>query len=62
METENVQDIIEQALEMAINTLDLLATDDNLNKRLRETQDACNRALVELRGYGHEAPREDWQQ
>jgi hypothetical protein len=40
----------------------LLATDDNLNRRLRETQDQCNKALIELRGFGHEISREDWQQ
>jgi len=61
METENVQDLIERALENAIESLDLMATDDNLNQRLRETQEQCNKALVELRGYGHKAPKEPWQ-
>lgn len=61
METESTQELIERALEMAIESLDLIATDDNLNNRLRETQEVCNRALEDLRGYGFEIAREDWQ-
>ncbi|MBI1291782.1 hypothetical protein GC173_11145 [bacterium] len=60
METENVQDLVERALENAIESLDLMATDDNLNRRLRETQEQCNKALVELRGYGHDVRPENW--
>lgn len=62
METENTQELLEKALEEAIETLELIATDDNLNHRLRETQELCNRALTELRGFGHDSKREDWQQ
>lgn len=61
METENVQDLVERALETAIETLDLVATDERLDRRLREAQEVCNRALQELRGYGHEVPKENWQ-
>lgn len=60
METENIQDIVEAALENAIESLDLVATDRNLDRRLREAQDLCNRALVELRGFGHQTPPDDW--
>lgn len=60
METQRVQDLVEQALENAIDTLDLLATDDGLDRRLREAQDNCNRALIELRGYGHEPEKDEW--
>jgi hypothetical protein len=61
MDTEKVQDLIEKALENAIESLDLMATDDNLNRRLRETQEQCNKALQELRGYGHEITRDPWE-
>lgn len=61
METENVHDLVEKALEQAIESLDLIATDETLDRRLRETQAICNHALEELRGYGHESLREEWQ-
>ncbi len=60
METESIQDIVEKALEQAIESLDIVATDETLDRHLKETQDMCNRALIELRGYGHELPTEDW--
>lgn len=60
METENVQDIVEQALENAIEALDLISTDEQLDGRLREAQRLCNDALFELRGYGHDLTQEDW--
>ena len=60
METTRVQDLIEQALENAIDTLDLIATDEALDRRLREAQERCNKALIELRGYGHEAEKDPW--
>lgn len=62
MPTENVQDLVEFALERAIASLDLIATDPKLDRELRETQHICNRALTELRGFGYEVPREEWQQ
>jgi hypothetical protein len=62
MDPTNTQDLIEKALESSIEAMDLLATDDNLNKRLREAQEICQAALMELRGYGHEVKREEWQQ
>ena len=62
METESVQDLVEQALENAIDTLNLLTSDKRLDARLVEAQRLCNNALVELRGYGHSAPREEWQE
>ncbi|CAN5430424.1 hypothetical protein BH09SUM1_BH09SUM1_04480 [soil metagenome] len=62
METQSVQEMVELALENAIDSLDLIATDDNLNTRLRETQEQCNAALIQLRGYGYEAAREEWQE
>ncbi len=61
METENVQDLVESALENAIETLDLVATDPELDRRFRDAQEICNRALMELRGYGHHVSKEDWQ-
>ena len=60
METENVQDLIERALESAIESLDLIATDENLDRRLRDTQAMCNHALTELRGYGFHTERDEW--
>ncbi|HMX62577.1 MAG TPA: hypothetical protein PKD58_05885 [Candidatus Sumerlaeota bacterium] len=62
MEPLNTQDLIEKALESSIESLDLIANDENLNKRLRATQELCQAALMELRGYGHEIKREEWQQ
>ncbi len=61
MNGENVQDLIERALESAIESLDVVATDPALDKHLRETQALCNHALYELRGFGHEAEKEEWQ-
>lgn len=61
METENVQDLVELALENAIQSLDMIATDKDLDQRLREAQRLCNDALFELRGYGYDLAREDWQ-
>lgn len=61
MNGENVQDLIERALESAIEGLDIIATDPTLDRHLRETQALCNQALMELRGYGHEAEKEEWQ-
>jgi len=61
METENVQDLVELALENAIQSLDMIATDKDLDERLREAQKLCNDALLELRGYGYDLTREDWQ-
>lgn len=60
METENVQDIVEKALENAIEALNLIATDEQLDGRLREAQRRCNDALYELRGYGYDLAQEDW--
>ncbi len=60
MEQANVQELVEEALENAIEALDLVATDKTLDRRLREVQDHCNRALVELRGYGHDVASEGW--
>ncbi|MCC6547236.1 hypothetical protein IT570_08715 [Candidatus Sumerlaeota bacterium] len=62
MDPLNTQDLIEKALESSIESLDLIANDENLNKRLRATQELCQAALMELRGYGHEIKREEWQQ
>lgn len=61
MPTENVQDLVELALERAMDSLDLVATDKALDRELRNTQHLCNQALIELRGYGYEVPREEWQ-
>lgn len=60
MSTNNVQDTVERALEMAIETLDIIATDNDLDRRFRDTQDYCNQALIDLRGYGHEIVHDDW--
>ena len=62
METENVQDLVELALENAIEALNLIATDRQLDAHLRQTQRLCNDALLELRGYGYDAAREEWQE
>jgi uncharacterized protein (UPF0147 family) len=61
METENIQDQVERALENAIESLDLIATDERLDRHLRDVQEQCKKALVNLRGYGHESPKENWQ-
>ncbi len=60
METGNVQELVETALERAIESLDVIATDEKLDQELRETQAMCNHALEELRGYGHELTQEEW--
>ena len=61
METENVHELIERALESAIESLDVIANDEELDQKFRQTQELCNRALEELRGYGHELDKEEWQ-
>lgn len=58
---EHTQDLIERALEQSIEALDLIATDDKLNEHLRATQELCHRALIELRGFGHDLKKEEWQ-
>ncbi len=60
METDNTQDLLERALENAIETLDLVAIDPTLDRRFREAQKMCNQALIELRGFGHETQSEEW--
>ncbi|MDX2175274.1 MAG: hypothetical protein SF028_02280 [Candidatus Sumerlaeia bacterium] len=61
MQKRHTQELVETALEAAVEALDLVATDDRLDARLREVQGLCNKALEELRGYPHEVPKEDWQ-
>ena len=61
MEPRDVHELVEFALERAIESLDVIATDKRLDQELRETQNICNHALFELRGYGHEVEKEEWQ-
>lgn len=61
MDPKDTQDLVELALERAIESMDVIATEPTLDRYLRETQDLCNAALVELRGYGFEKPKEEWQ-
>ncbi len=61
MKERSIQETVENALESAIEALNLIATDDKLDAHLREVQKRCNDALEELRGYPHELPKEEWQ-
>lgn len=61
MKKPTVQETVENALESAIEALNIIATDDKLDAHLRDVQQRCNAALEELRGFPHELPREEWQ-
>jgi len=62
MNKPTTHEVVESALEAAIEALSIIATDEKLDRRLLEVQKQCNAALEELRGYPHELPKEEWRE